>query len=343
MKKAVCLVVGVLEGFPFICFCLRLQVPAGHQTLDSRTSKVPRSHAGIPHKLLFNFKTNLLAQHNSFPETTANVKNTIAHYPGFDVLFFDDAKCMKAIEVAHSKELANHFARESSHAYKLDVCRMAMLHQYGGYYFDNDIDMVGDVRSSIPGDATFVTALAAWQPNGHNTEVWNAFLAARPGHPVIVDALRRTMERYRSGRVGRFPNHPVMKGHLGSMRADEVDANPNETVPVRQNLTASDPNSTLLTHEDRVSFLGTEVIAEALRSWLKVGELRQGPNINHEKGAVAYLLQEDGEMDPRNSGKVDRYGLHGHECCGDWCRMFVRDSNRGLFWSRYVDSTRKCR
>eukprot|EP00747_Dinoflagellata_sp_TGD_P134658 gnl/TRDRNA2_/TRDRNA2_175358_c6_seq3.p1 gnl/TRDRNA2_/TRDRNA2_175358_c6~~gnl/TRDRNA2_/TRDRNA2_175358_c6_seq3.p1 ORF type:complete len:339 (-),score=25.64 gnl/TRDRNA2_/TRDRNA2_175358_c6_seq3:284-1300(-) len=336
MKKAVCLVVGVLEGFPFICFCLRLEVPAGHQPVQS--------FAGIPHKLLFNFGTNLLAQGISFPLTRANVKNTIAHYPGFDVLFFDDAKCMKAIEVAHSKELANHFARESSHAYKLDVCRMAMLHQYGGYYFDNDIDMVGDVRSSIPGDATFVTALAAWQPHGKNTKVWNSFLAARPGHPVIVEALRRTIARYRSGTVGKYPNSPVMKGDLGAMRAKEIDPYPNETVPVRLNLTASesDSDSTLLTREDRTSFLGTEVVAEALCWWLHVGKLREGRNVNERVGAVAYLLQEDGEMDPRNSGKVDRYGLHGHECCGDWCRMFVRDSKRGLFWSRFVIGTRRC-
>merc|ERR1719428_2772903 len=116
----------------------------------------------------------------------------MSKHPGSKVIFHNDTECKTLISKVHSAKLAAYFDQEKSGAFKSDICRLAMLYQYGGYYLDNDIETITDISSVVPGDASFVSALAAYQPNPRCQEVWNAFIGSTPKHWALKDALDRT-------------------------------------------------------------------------------------------------------------------------------------------------------
>lgn len=117
----------------------------------------------------------------------ANVKRTVkvfenitGHAP--EVEMWGDDHCLTALEELQMKEghaLASGFKREVEGPIKSDLCRLVMLYNTGGYYFDTDLAPLDALQKVLDPRATFVTVRA--QRDGF----FQAFVATAPKHPVI--------------------------------------------------------------------------------------------------------------------------------------------------------------
>lgn len=149
----------------------------------------------IPEHIFLNYKVNLLKGPSGYPrfqKVIKNIDHTLKAHSNMEVTFFDDADCYAAIKTTHSRELADFYKKETFGAYKSDLCRLAQLAERGGYYFDNDIEVIqdNDIRNFIPAEAAFVSVQTT------DTEIFQAVLAAAPNHPVIMRAMNLTFEHY---------------------------------------------------------------------------------------------------------------------------------------------------
>ena len=122
--------------------------------------------------------------------------SSLAHPSNRTVLcfwkFYDDGECREAISRSHSEELALRFDSESFGPYKSDMCRLAMLFESGGYYFDTDVEVIADIRSVIPPSATVSTVVES----SSIVNIFQGFFAAIPMHPVVKLALDLTLIQY---------------------------------------------------------------------------------------------------------------------------------------------------
>jgi mannosyltransferase OCH1-like enzyme len=145
----------------------------------------------IPHILWFTYEHDLL-QTKEPKQYYDNVRKTIDAYrsawnePNAEVRFVLDDDCKKLLREVDSKEnttLLNAFEKTGEGPFKADICRVAALYLYGGYYFDVDLEVIQPVI--LDANVSFSTAQNdAWSGN-----FFQAFLAATPGHPVLKDNL----------------------------------------------------------------------------------------------------------------------------------------------------------
>jgi len=179
----------------------------GLALLTRRSSVLSRASetAEIPLTLLFNHKRNLmklsdedLASDQQTSLLRQNVRHTIDSFRGAGepkVFFWDNAECaqgLRSLEQFGGSELAKDFESEPAGMVKSDLCRLAMLYLYGGYYFDTDILPVVPMYDHLGKDTTFATVVAT---DGDN--LFQAFMAASPRHPLIAEALRTFRSWYR--------------------------------------------------------------------------------------------------------------------------------------------------
>jgi len=160
----------------------------------------------IPNIMLLNYRTCLYCDGvTDLPLHRANIKNTLmVNHPGIRWFFYDDPACRQTVARVHSEKLAKHFDEEQHGPYKSDMCRLAMLYEKGGYYFDNDFEALKDVRTIVPDTASLSTVI---QFRG-DQHIFQGFLAAAPGHPVLMAALNRTFDKYASGDRLKFHDEP---------------------------------------------------------------------------------------------------------------------------------------
>ena len=109
-----------------------------------------------------------------------------------NVRFLDDDACRAVIKRIKHK-LVPHFDKEPQGKYEADVCRVAALYEEGGYYFDIDIAVIEPL--ALDADVGFSTAFEA-PISLHETNLFQAFLATAPRHPILKEALRIMLAYY---------------------------------------------------------------------------------------------------------------------------------------------------
>ena len=165
----------------------------------------------IPHILIFTYSTIL---NNTPIELRNNVQHTVDRYrdfwnePDAPLLYLDNVACRQVLHQVYPS-LVQYFDRETQGMYKGDICRLAALYQYGGYYFDVDLRVIQPVNLSST--TQFSTCLEA--SKREPTAFFQAFLASRQHHPVLLIALRRTELYYQKKlkiRPGSFMGTTVL-------------------------------------------------------------------------------------------------------------------------------------
>lgn len=137
-----------------------------------------------------------------------NVQNTIDTYrlawgnPNASVTFLDDARCLEMIGALEPRLIVP-FRKEKG-AHKADICRVAALYLEGGYYFDLDLKTIHAVilpqQPSTGTDIGFVSVLEDKRVPPYHDNIFQAFLASRPRHPILQMALRLMVEYYEGTR-----------------------------------------------------------------------------------------------------------------------------------------------
>lgn len=174
--------------------------------LDSYELDDVPAGAVIPDKVLLNYKTSIgtLLYHAAVDEKTQvhgtellpAMSRIMKSMPNAQLIFGDDKLCRSYIVRTHSEELASFFDRQKKGMYKSDLCRFAMLYEEGGYYFDNDLEMLLDVRKMDFQGASFAS-VTEFPWHGKVRFLHQAFAAATPRHPAVKLMLDLFLQFYR--------------------------------------------------------------------------------------------------------------------------------------------------
>jgi len=149
----------------------------------------------IPHKLWFTYKHDILKEKDPL-KFYDNIQKTIGIYrnawgePDTPAEVLSNERCVEMIVKAllpkkddSEKVILDYFFTVKG-AFKADICRIAVLYLYGGYYFDIDIQVIEPYLASP--DVSFVTA-----DNLIAKVFFQAFIASSPKHPVLADNLEK--------------------------------------------------------------------------------------------------------------------------------------------------------
>jgi mannosyltransferase OCH1-like enzyme len=177
------------------------RVPLPLSSLMGRPSEPSASSNSIPHILFFTFSKTY---HDTPKELRDNVDNSVRRYrklwnePSAPFYYLTDEDC-QAILMRVYPSLVKHFKGERQGMYKSDICRVAVLYEFGGYYHDVDMRVVQAVPLHETTEFSTVYAAELSTP----TSFFQSFLASRKQHPILYEALKRIEQIYREGVVGK--------------------------------------------------------------------------------------------------------------------------------------------
>lgn len=274
----------------------------------------------IPNKLLFNYKENLLvgSASSKYPDLQRNVYKTIKLHPNMEIIFYDNRECARAINRVHSQELREAFEQEETGMFKSDICRLAMLWEHGGYYFDNDMEVLKDMRRTFAANVSLSSVLGLARCNRPNA-IFQAFVAAMPKHPAIKEALDGTMEWYKQKVY--LQTQGVPKGFKRLMGTEVLGAAAMHWLGV-ESLKAGHLHRQVRDLTGSSGLLQTNTSADFMQ------EAESGWD-------SAYFFEEA-------EGHLSDFGLQKRDGKGSSCNVYVKDSNNVVAWSRFVGSGEWC-
>lgn len=192
------------------------------QVIHHKINSVPI----VPRIALFNYKTNILRAPSLSPKESImrrNIQRNIDLLGFTSTIFFDDEDCYSLLEkiqdASHIKWLQYSYEQHEDGRIRSDMCRLAMLHEFGGYYFDNDIYMLANITDYIFDTTQFITVQATTifnNPKGF----FQAFVASVPNHPILIHALRQHVEWFTVSRTKAETEkitHNAEKPNLGTV------------------------------------------------------------------------------------------------------------------------------
>ena len=153
----------------------------------------------VPRRLIFNYRVDLLNSpvHRS-KCTAANLNRTVAMHSDWQLTFDTDASCLTklaALGVAprvlswYRMNKQRLYARSTYGVFMSDLCRLAQVFLHGGVYLDNDVYLYEKLdRWVLPYTFASVGGLDS------TTGLYQAILAAAPGHVAVCAALRLAVD-----------------------------------------------------------------------------------------------------------------------------------------------------
>lgn len=139
--------------------------------------------------------------------------------PEFDYLFFDDDAAGGFIEENFPAEVLHAFDSLVPGAFRADLWRYCYLVENGGVYVDIRMEPLLALRTILDLSAShppsFVSARDMPKKAGDGF-IYNAFIAATPGHPFLVAALERALDSISRKDYGRHYLDITGPGCLGA-------------------------------------------------------------------------------------------------------------------------------
>ncbi len=126
---------------------------------------------------------------------------------GYEYTFFNDADIFAFFESHPDRQfprIAEVFNGFTKGEHKADLFRYYYLYKMGGVYIDTDL-MLYDPLDSIIRDNTFV---CVWDLR-HRGAAFNGFIAAGPGHPIMLAALNK---------LYKTPDSRLVKDYLAACK-----------------------------------------------------------------------------------------------------------------------------
>lgn len=109
---------------------------------------------------------------------------------GGRVVLWDDDRCRAAVRCVARTGYAGRFDRETWGPFKADLCRYAVLYLHGGLYVDDDLEFIQDPGAPLRPADTLVAPREYGLLRGHNSGIFQAYLAAAPQHAALGDLIR---------------------------------------------------------------------------------------------------------------------------------------------------------
>jgi hypothetical protein len=142
----------------------------------------------IPRNIFQTWSTkNISSEFKSLSETWTNLN------PNYAYFLYDDYQCDKFIKKHFDNRVYNAYIRLIPGAFKADLWRYCILYIYGGVYADMDTICMNPIDSFLNENIEFMTPIDLNPPN-YNTgthNLFNAFIASVPKHPILLDCIYR--------------------------------------------------------------------------------------------------------------------------------------------------------
>lgn len=153
----------------------------------------------IPKKIYQSWKSKSLP-----PEMEKISKRTREMNPEYEYELWDDNDCREFLLKNFGENYANAFDTLIPGAFKCDFWRYAILYVNGGVYLDMDMTPEVPFREILKDTDEFVSIVdinTFWR---RSPAIYQAFLACRPGHPILSSALQMSFLNIASKRYDMF-------------------------------------------------------------------------------------------------------------------------------------------
>lgn len=144
---------------------------------DKIYPKIPKESKKIPRIL---YRTGPL----SFNEMPSEFREVVmVNISDYTCVYFDDNECERFVE----KKCPHYLKAYRSlipGAYKADLFRLLIIHEYGGVYNDISHKYLIPIDDVVSEDDEFIIPVD-WEGTGRGGYLYNAFMAAYPQHPLI--------------------------------------------------------------------------------------------------------------------------------------------------------------
>lgn len=149
-----------------------------------RTSPKPfemTPHQKIPKIIYQTFK------HSNIPQLSQRFRKCLCEInPEYQYQFFDDVACRDFIRNHCPPDVLDAFDTLQPGAFKADLWRYCVLYQTGGLYLDLSVKPLKSFRSWLKPEHEFLSVIDIPKVQGF---VWNGFMACRPKHPFLKQAI----------------------------------------------------------------------------------------------------------------------------------------------------------
>ena len=142
----------------------------------------------IPRQIFQTWKTKNIS--NNFKDLTLTWISKNSNYAYF---LYDDHDCEQFIRVNFDRKVYNAYCRIIPGAFKADLWRYCVLYIYGGIYVDIDTICINSLDSFLnDSNIEFITPVDLNNnPNIGTHNLFNAFIASIPKHPILLDCIYR--------------------------------------------------------------------------------------------------------------------------------------------------------
>lgn len=141
----------------------------------------------IPKRIVQTWRTHDIGNLAQFSQTWKDFN------PNFTYTLFDDIDCKKFIRKNFGVRFENVYDKIKFGAFKADFWRYCELYINGGVYIDIDTICVGPIDKVIEPTASFVTPVDL-----HPKDLFNAFIAIVPKHPVMLICINEIVKKVES-------------------------------------------------------------------------------------------------------------------------------------------------
>jgi mannosyltransferase OCH1-like enzyme len=119
--------------------------------------------------------------------------------PEYEYLFFDDKECIEFIK-EHFPDYLQWYNKLIPGAYKADLFRLLALKKLGGVYLDLKTTCIEPLRTIIRPNDEFVSI-----KDNYLGSVYNGMIGSIPDHPILNDAIQRSIDNIKNESVGINP------------------------------------------------------------------------------------------------------------------------------------------
>jgi mannosyltransferase OCH1-like enzyme len=122
--------------------------------------------------------------------------------PGYTYTLMDDEDCLTFLRQHFKENVVQAYDRIIPGAFKADLWRCCVLYIHGGIYADMDTMCLHSFENIVEKDAEFVAPIDLNNcPAIGNHNVFNAFIASVPRHPILWNVISRIVDNVEKNRV----------------------------------------------------------------------------------------------------------------------------------------------
>lgn len=178
-------IVFIISFFTFLlCINLYLKIPKSLIVLNKK-----KMGDVIPKRIVQTWPSHNLGILEKAAETWKNLN------PTFTYTLFDDTECENLIYSLFEPRVWKAYKSIKAGAFKADLWRYCELYLNGGVYVDIDTVCLGSIDDILDPTATLITPI-----DFNPVNLFNAFIAVVPGHPVMLMCIKKIVENVESNK-----------------------------------------------------------------------------------------------------------------------------------------------